>query len=332
MEVVPEWRGPSSQRTLDSAEAPRRTARGKEVRRTTLEVSCSVTMSSDAWLQINSEQGAARLLYKGLSAARGVGMGQLTINVELSSRKEIADGLPVWLTGTVQVKNIGSQGGHLGALRAQTQPTALPTRGGTRDISFTCDVTYPQLQVIEEHRTGPVSLFVDFSGHWFIKCSPVPFSNAQLDIEIKQSDWIAILEQTGYRRILLLEFEAPRLQESPTYATAFTFFADAQKHYLEHEWRLTVESLRQCLAALVGKCPDDDEDDGGPRAAAKDLRKTAVQGKVGYTERYELVRQALKFLSDLGAHPEVSETTRSDAHASLLMVAGLMQGLTRTKF
>ena len=285
---------------------------------------------SEAWISLNSETSAARLMFKSLTARRAVGLGQLYLTVEVSSRAEIADGEPLWVGGTAEVKNLGVASGHLGNLRTQIQPITLPGRGGSHNITFLCDVTHTQLQIVEEHRTGPVTLSFDFSGNWLIDGSPVPFWGAQFDHEVTQSDWITILDQIGYRRIFLLEFDVPGPQGLSTHSLAMEHFQGAQERYLEQDWRRTVESLRQCLAALVGKKAEDEDEESDVRSALKDLQKDSRSRDIAYLERYEPVRQALKFLCDLGAHPEVAETQRRHAHASLLMVAGLLQGLPRS--
>ncbi len=52
-----------------------------------------------------------------------------------------------------------------------------------------------------------------------------------------------------------------------------------------------------------------------------------VEGKVRCISRYELARRTLTFLCDLGAHPDVDETERRQAHSAVLMVGGLLQGV-----
>lgn len=106
---------------------------------------------------------------------------------------------------------------------------------------------------------------------------------------------------------------------------AVRYFDQAQQHYLEHEWRHTVESLRQSLAALVGKQPEDEDQDARVlQPELREVRKRAASERVGYGERYEPVRAALKFLCDLGAHPDVAETEKQHAYSAMLMVAGLL--------
>jgi hypothetical protein len=121
-----------------------------------------------------------------------------------------------------------------------------------------------------------------------------------------------------------LELEAPDPQAHPDLAEAIDYFAQAQQRYLEGEWRLTVESLRQSLASLVGKKADDEEQETDLQDAFRAVRKESRDTHLGYEPRLELVRQAAKFLCDLGAHPEVTETRRHNAYGALVMVGGLL--------
>lgn len=122
---------------------------------------------------------------------------------------------------------------------------------------------------------------------------------------------------------MLVQLEAPDPARAPELAGAIEHFRKAQRRDQEGEWRLTVEALRQALNVLAGLPPDSEDSHEDVQAAAKDARRD--QNKRGYPERLELVRKALKFTCDLGAHPETDETHRADARAALLMVAGLLQ-------
>jgi len=147
---------------------------------------------------------------------------------------------------------------------------------------------------------------------------------------ISQSDWLELLGQAGYRRIMLLELEAPDILAHPELAEAIDYFVQAQDQYVRGEWRLTVESLRQCLASLVGKKADDEEQEAEVQDAFRAARRESRETKLGYEPRLELVRQAAKFLCDLGAHPEVAETRRHHAYGALMMVGGLLQAISRS--
>ena len=90
---------------------------------------------------------------------------------------------------------------------------------------------------------------------------------------------------------------------------------------MEGEYRLTMEALRQSLVALNGR-PEDEEETTGE---VEDELKTAKKAQGGYPDRFELVSRSLKFLCDLGAHPESGETGKKEARAGLIMVGGLLQ-------
>jgi hypothetical protein len=190
-------------------------------------------------------------------------------------------------------------------------------------LQLTLDVTDRQLHLIEGHRvTGGLHLDISLSGHAIQDSQYVPVSESQINHEISQSDWITLLEQAGYRRLLLLELEVPNAQTQRDLAEAIEYYAQAQRHYLGGEWRLTVESLRQSLASMVGKKADEEEPEAEVPESLKALRKESWNGQVGYQPRLEHVRQAAKFLCDLGAHPETDETLRQHAYGALLIVGG----------
>ena len=88
---------------------------------------------------------------------------------------------------------------------------------------------------------------------------------------------------------------------------------------------MTVESLRQSLASLVGKKADDEEQGTDVQDAFRAVRREPQEMYLGYEPRLELVRQAAKFVCDLGAHPEVAETRRHHAYGALVTVGGMLQ-------
>ena len=127
---------------------------------------------------------------------------------------------------------------------------------------------------------------------------------------------------------MALQLEALDPQAHPEWAEAIDYYVQARHRFLEGEWRLTVESLPQCLASLVGKKADDEDQDSDIEGAIKTLRKESRDTAVGYERRLELTRQAAKFLCDLGAHAEIAETRHNDALGALVMMGGLLHALT----
>lgn len=281
---------------------------------------------NEAWIALGNEQAAIRVTVKQLYGSQGIGICQLNVILELTCRKPLAAVTPVWLEGTMSVSNLGSHSGYLAKLMCRNLPITMHSVGVNKDLAFSADISSIQVQTIEEYRTNSVLFNFDFSGFCLINGSPEQIWGVQFEYEVNQSDWIALLDRVGYHRILLFELDAPDEKRSPEQATALRYFAEARKHYLEQEWRLTVESLRQTLSALVGKKPEEEEGEQELPPTLKELKKQVTLRKVGYQERYEPIRATLKFLSDLGAHPETEETRKQQAYSALLMVAGLLHG------
>ena len=193
-------------------------------------------------------------------------------------------------------------------------------------MSLFVDLDPGQIEAVERRRNGAFSLNLNLEFWADREDGGTEYGTAQIiSHPVSRESWLTILEQTRYRRTLLIELAVPEAHASPQIAKALEYLADAQRRLLEGENRLTVESLRQCLAALVGKAPEDEDDPETMSAALKDARQQAFSARVGYSQRYEVLRQALKFLADLGAHPEVVETTPAEARSALTMVAGIVQ-------
>lgn len=282
---------------------------------------------SETRLPVGATQGAIRMVLKTVNARRGLGVARFMFTFEVSSKQRAVTGNPVWLSGWVEVvETHGQVRPYLAAFQPSVQPLILPDLGVDQTLQLTLEITDRQLQLIEEHRSsGDVRLDIYLSGYAVENSQHVPVGESHITHQIAQSDWIGLLKQTGYRRLMILELEAPDPEAYPDLAEAIDYLTQAQHRYLEGEWRLTVESLRQALASLVGMKAEDEEQDIDVTDSMRTLRKESRTTAVGYEPRLELVRQATKFLCDLGAHPEIAETRRTHAYGALMMVGGLLQ-------
>jgi hypothetical protein len=286
---------------------------------------------SETWLTIGATNSAAKLVLKQASPRRGLGVSRLVYTFEITSRQQSIVGCQLWLGGNVDTLNLPAQTTlHLASFQPPTQPVVLPQLGSEATLQLSLEVTERQLQLIEEYRPGGVQFYIHLSGSAYKDGQQLAIPDAQLSQDIGHSDWLALLRQWGYRDRLLIELEPPDPATHPDFANAINHFLRAQQLYRAGEWRLAVESIRQCLAALVGKKPDDEEQEGEVVQAIKAERKDAMATKVGYDRRLELVRQAAKFMADLGAHPESAETCRDHAYAALAIAAGLLHAFTRS--
>lgn len=287
---------------------------------------------SETRLPVGSTQGAVRVVLRSINVWRGLGVVRFMFTFELASKQQAVVGCPLWLGGRVEVlERHGHVRPYLAPFQPQVQPLSLPQLGVDQTLQLTLDVSDRQLQLIEERRSaGGVHLDIYLSGYAIQESQHVLVGESQISHQISQSEWISLLEQAGYHRVLLLEMEVPDLQAYPDLGEAIDYFAQAQHRYLEGEWRLTVESLRQSLASLVGKKADDEEQEIDVENSIRAVRKEARDMCLGYEPRLELVRQAAKFMCDLGAHPEVAETRRHQAYGALVMVGGLLHAFQKS--
>jgi hypothetical protein len=286
---------------------------------------------SETLLSIGPTHGAVKVVLKNIGPYRSVDVTRLLFTFEVTTKQQAVVDYQLLPTGRVEVLKLpGHTAQYLASFLAQPQPIVLPQVGTEHTPQLTLEVSERQLQPIEENRTAGLQLYIHLSGYAVQDGQYLTVTETQIVRNISQSDWIDLLQQAGYRRPLLLELGAPDPQAHPDLAHAIDFFLQAQSRYLEGEWRLTVESLRQSRAALVGKKADDEEHEEDVQSSIKAQRNEAHSVVVAYEPRLELVRQAAKFMCDLGAHPETAETRRPHAYGPLVMVGGLLHASTRS--
>ena len=123
---------------------------------------------------------------------------------------------------------------------------------------------------------------------------------------------------------MLAELTVPVEGRYPELQQALQYWSAAQGHFSDGHYRLVAEGIRHCLNVLVGQPADEETDSDAVSTSLRQTARSARGTTVGYAERIEIIRQAAKFASDLGAHPEAAETTRRDAQALLHIAAGLL--------
>jgi hypothetical protein len=284
---------------------------------------------SEALLRLGNSY--IRFVLRTLHAHPGMGVTRLMFTFELSNKDQNSDGYPMWLGGRVEVQARGGNRPYIGHLQPVTsQPITVGPYGRETGTQVTVDLSNHQLWLIDENRTGGVvQIFLTLTGHAVIDGQYVPLDDSQpLMHQISQSDWLDLVRQAGLKRVLMLELETPNPVTHPELSEALNYYAQAQTRYSEGEWRLTVESVRQALAALVGKKADEEDQESDIEDALKAAYKEARATQMGYQKRRELVRRAAKFMADLGAHPEAGETRKVDAYAALMIAGGLLHAFT----
>ena len=255
----------------------------------------------------------------------GLGRHQLVVNLVLRPSHPAAYDRVLGIAGRVEATGLAGGGGYIG-----TAPRTYPQRlfaNGKSSHDLLVDIDPYQLHAIELRRNTGFALNLQLE----LTAEPqdgLPGEQTNTYLQnhpVSREDWLLILEQAKYRQTMLVELTVPDAQAAPALTQALRHFNDAQRRLLEGQSRLTVEALRQALASLAGKDAADEDDAGAVADALKEAKRKGFEGRVEYEPRYELARQALKFLTDLGAHPEVAETTPTEARSAVTMVAGLLQ-------
>lgn len=227
---------------------------------------------SETRLAVGSTQAAVRVVLRNIGVRRGVGVARFMLTFEVASKQQAVADCPLWLGGRVEVlERQGHVQPYLAAFQPQVQLLSLPQLGVDQTLQLTLEASDRQLQLIEENRSaGGIHLEIYLSGYAIQDAQHVPVGESSISHQISHSDWISLLQQAGYHWVLLLELEAPDPHAHPDLAEAIDYFAQAQHRYLDGEWRLTVESLRQSLASLVGKKADDEEQEEGVVASHRE--------------------------------------------------------------
>jgi hypothetical protein len=280
---------------------------------------------AEQWVTMFGQGNSVTVESGAVTIRPGLGRHQLCVNLVLRPANPIAYDRSVSVGGRVDAAGLAAGGGYLG-----TAPRTLPQRlyaNGKSSHDLMVDLDLGQIYAIERRRNGGFSLNLQLElfGSGTEGDGPEYATAYMQDIPVTRESWLAILEQIRYRQTMLVELTVPDAQSSPTVTHALRHFSDAQRRLLEGQYRQTVESLRQALAGLVGKDVTDEDSAEAVADSIRTEKKKSFESRVEYEPRYELVRQALKFLTDLGAHPEVTDTSPAEARSALTMVAGLLQ-------
>jgi hypothetical protein len=286
---------------------------------------------TEGWIRVDAH-AAWQVEISTIRASRGIGLARVAVDLSVRTLNETLVGQPMWLSGALHIHSVGLPTTYLCDLTAAPQPTAVPHLAQAARLALEGNLSLRQLKIVEAARAGKVEFEVELRGHALAGQGFVPFGVVRIDHTVEQSAWVDYLAAWGYRNVLLLEIDRPSSPRTRELARATDYLTEAQDQLLQHKPRSAVEALRQSLVALIGQDAPTDTSQEEVEAALRDARKAAsdkTSPAVGYHRRLGLVPLALKFTTDLAAHPEEADTTHADAEALFLMTAGLIQRLGR---
>lgn len=281
-------------------------------------------MKYDSWLSLSGVHQAVRVSITDILGQPAVGGGRVLLRGEVFAQQPEAADIPLWL----QLDLVrAADGAWLGRAVPTGDDPMIVSSNGSRHAEFAAYLTRSQfVELDERHRTddaGP-TIRLTFRG-WAARRDRFDLLAGTIgDMPTTLSDWTKVVEGAGLRKVLLIELDAPDVTRAPHLDAAIRYFRDAQRSSGEGRYRDAVESLRQALNAIVGKPGMADDTSESLQASM-----TGPKEQHRYPERIERVRRTLKYLCDLGAHPETAEPTKSDAVAALHMTAALLQWYSR---
>jgi hypothetical protein len=235
------------------------------------------------------------------------------------------------LIGDLQI-----EGRYVGSLRLfqDLGQFSIGQYQGSFPVALVADLSLRQLQAIEDLRQGKgltigISIFMTCWGKLHGGTGLLRASSGHLSHQVNQGAWIEVLNELGYRKIMLLEI--PELAESlaPELTEAVAYIGKAQQALHRGEYREAVGCCRDVLESLSTAMDDNEVQDTEFQAFFKDVRSKDKAA------RLRLVRRAMKILSHPARHADEVATqiewNRADAMALITMIAALLQQLGSKK-
>lgn len=200
---------------------------------------------------------------------------------------------------------------RLGAIYPSSNPAARITESATLDLSPAA------VEAMEDLRNGGGLTFqLQFSPILVIEGRSYLLAHAQIECDINQAAWLQLLDQSGFRRTLLLELSYPDSKHQPDMAIAISRVEEARSRFLSGQYGDTVAKCREALEALT-------------HSAVASEPTPKIQRSQTKPERWLLVQGAITHLTHLAHHadPLAAATSwdREEARAVLSMTAAVVK-------
>jgi len=269
----------------------------------------------------------AEVKMTGLQGQPGLGFHRLLVHLDLifmplpeGEGAELQD-----LSGELMV-----EGRYLCQLRPMQEAPRVPVGkySGSYPLVMVADLSLQQLEAIEGIRLGKgltigAKLSMTWSGRVQNRIGLIRLPSDHLSHQVNQGTWAEILQQMGYRRVMLLEIPVPDERSSPELAEATAHLAKAQQALDRGEYREAVGCCRDVLESLSVALGDSDNQDPEVQSLFKNIRSMDKEA------RLRVLRRALKLLCHPARHAdEVSakiDWYRNDATSAITMIAALLR-------
>ena len=253
---------------------------------------------------INSPRGGGATFGTGsigpLRAEFGLGFYRLTAPVNLVIEPvggSVNDADRLKLTELAADARVGGKPiGRFTSYISYLPVLTYPERSNQVQIPLTCDLDRARLEAIEAARAGGHLRF-DFSVE--VRFSTGDVGSFAEGLDINQGVWVELLDQMGYRKMLLIEVPLPDATQQPGMAPVVALLAQAQGHMLRGHDRDAVGALRDVLDRLTLALGDNDDLD--PEITRVLFSNSRSMTKA---ERLRVLRRALKLVTHPARHQD----------------------------
>ncbi len=211
---------------------------------------------------------------------------------------------------------------YVGRLEPEAPPVSIRTHrpGMNQKFRLVTELDAVRLEAIEDLRMGN-GLKFDVALRAVVKGGGETEQVSEAgSVEVNQSDWIRVLGELGYCRMMLLEVPMPDQSTSPKLSQAVASLRGAQDAILSGHYRDAVGCCRDSLESLSEALGDTEKE---RQASFENVKARDKEARV------RIVRRALRTLCHPARHGDGNavkiEWDRADAIAVVSMTAALLR-------
>jgi hypothetical protein len=279
-------------------------------------------MSQD-WT-LNSRMFATWQINK-IHGNKGLGFYQLIFPIAVTTHgipKEQSKISVTDISGSLNVKGIGSLSqptlvGRLIVRHSSNSIIKTYEHVGNHHVDLEIELDSKRIEAIEQIRLGrDLTFSINLYAIANQDGNSEQLYRQAYELPVSQSDWIKILENIDYRKMVLLEIPIPAGENNSLFREAVTHLENAQKQMLHGHYREAVSACRDVLESLNRSI-----DEGEPAQASKKKRDKRQRFLAIQTSLHELTHAA-KHVDEITS---LIEWNLADARASISLAATLLQ-------
>lgn len=198
--------------------------------------------------------------------------------------------------------------------------------GDRHKFSMALDLTFRQIEMIEETRKGGDVLFQLNLGILYLEREKptdrlirseivrVTMPRTGTELKIFQSEWLKMLEEIGYERLRVIELPIPETPKGTFIDSSIQFVEEALKNYNEGDYDAVLSDCRRAIE-VVEKA---------------DIDYVKVLDSSSKAEKIEGIQKRLKDFLSLGPHAESRDyINRRDAEVALYFTTSIIRYLAK---